>query len=243
MMVMVVAWGSAGLLVSTYWQIPLSHNAYHGDRDIFQLHRSHKSKGSSYADSQGQDIDIGQKGDTIHGYSQHTNGSELEDEYQVYYELHKEASDLSYKPKHKSSLGHPTSALHQSSLRYDNGLKSREISLGHPTNEDFMRKGVKSASIPESHQSHKNNHYYKKGDTSARSPLSGNMTSLREKEIQGENSLIMTSERDGNEMKINGSSQPNQGAPRLILLLTRWRSGSTFLGELLSTAVSETFYR
>lgn len=35
----------------------------------------------------------------------------------------------------------------------------------------------------------------------------------------------------------------NDDAPRVILLLTSWRSGSTFMGELLSSAVPETFYR
>ncbi|KAK8405365.1 hypothetical protein O3P69_001722 [Scylla paramamosain] len=110
MIVVVVVWGSAGLVLCTYWQIPLSPNTYHSGKDLFQPPHSHNGN-SSYPGSQGHDS--------------------------------------------------------------DNGL---------------------------------------------------------------------TGERDENELKINGSSRQNQGAPRVILLLTSWRSGSTFLGELLATAVPETFY-
>ncbi|XP_045138943.1 uncharacterized protein LOC123520593 isoform X2 [Portunus trituberculatus] len=241
MIVVALVWASAGLIVCTYWQIPLSSDIYHGGRDIFQPHHSYNSKGSSYTDSRLHDSDVSQKGNVIQSFSQHTNGRELGDEFQTY-NLNQEASNVSYRFKHVNSLEHSTSALqaHQSSLRYNDSLKSQKINFGNLANEVFIRKGVGNASISENHQTYKNSNY-EHGNILVRDPLLGKWTRLK-KAGRRENQIIMASGRGESNLKINRSSKLNQGAPRVILLLTRWRSGSTFLGELLASAVPETFY-
>lgn len=235
MMVVVVVMGSAGLVVCTHWQIPLSSNTYHDGRDSFlPLH----------SDSQGHDSDIGHKG-VVQSYPQHTQNNELGDEYQTHYNLNQEVSDIRYKSKHVHNLEPPTSALqaHQSSLRYNNSLKSQQINLRYLVNEVFISKGVKSASLSEIHQLYTNSSYYENGNALVHSPPSGNVSNFGKKAGHGGNKIVPERERDESELKINESTRANQGAPRVILLLTSWRSGSTFLGELLATAVPETFYR
>ncbi|XP_064089165.1 carbohydrate sulfotransferase 5-like [Macrobrachium nipponense] len=43
-------------------------------------------------------------------------------------------------------------------------------------------------------------------------------------------------------VKISEQQSQGKGYPRVVILWTTWRSGSTFLGDLLVSAVSETFY-
>ncbi|XP_069945448.1 uncharacterized protein [Cherax quadricarinatus] len=57
-----------------------------------------------------------------------------------------------------------------------------------------------------------------------------------------EHSQIKSGEEEQCHHRPEEKEQGQQGSPRVILLLSSWRSGSTFLGELLANALPRTFY-
>lgn len=254
-MVVVVVCGGAGLAMCKYWRVPRLPYTYHGDGDSFQLSPSHNGQGSGYTGSQRHKSDSVRKEGSVQSHPQQMNDYEPDNEYHGHYatiqhELNRHANDVNYehlvesRKSLKGDLG-----PHQNNLTHNNSLHSHEINPDHPgsnsipANESFIGKEAKSPSHSDSHQTYKSSPHYSISNTVVNSPLSVKVSSGGKKEGHLGNQTFMTDMESKSVSKMDEKKKQNKGPPRAILLLTRWRSGSTFMGELLTTAVPETFYR
>ena len=249
MVVVVVVWGGAVLAMCRYWRVPLLSHTYHGSRDPFHISHSYNDQGFGYTGSQGL------SSDRVQRHPEHMNGLEPGKEYHGRYvtiqqKLNQHPDDVSYKHSVKSFKPINVIKPHIYSLGYNNSLHSQDIKFDYPdsnsisANESFIGKEVRSRSLKDNHKTYIKDRYYVIDNTVPnKSTQSRNVSNGAKEEGHRENQTFMTNKRSNNVSKIDENIKQNKDPPRVILLLTTWRSGSTFLGELLATAVPETFYR
>lgn len=254
--VTVAVWGGMGLALCRYWRIPLRPHAHPGGGDPIQNPHMLHSQASGYRSSQSSE-DASDRLAPI-------NNIKAENRHVAHYDttrlsvINLHMSDVSQKRLSNSLKSPHDSGLQyqQDSAKYsDTSITFHGIGLdNHNTNLDLLTEvstSTKDNDIPKHmaiHDNHSNRHHtlklsYGTNNIFAKNLLPAKSNTEEKDEARQTNRTTATD----NESYVRASQgekvKEQDGAPRVILLLTSWRSGSTFMGELLASAVPETFYR
>lgn len=254
--VTVVVWGGTGLAVCRYWRIPLRPDAHPAGGDFVQPPHTLQGQASGYRSSQASE-DVSDHRVPMNNFkAENRHGGQYDTNRLSVINLH--ASDVNQKRLVNSLNPHVRGLQHQQdSAKYpDTSLTFHGVGLNnHNTSLDLLtevfttsRKENDEPINTAGHDTHSNRHHTLKmspgmNSIFAKNPLPAKVNT---RERGGARQTNKTSATD-NESYVGASQgekvKEQHGAPRVILLLTSWRSGSTFMGELLASAVPETFYR
>lgn len=149
-----------------------------------------------------------------------------------------------------SNLHHPENDLQNKKNRDGNLENFQKVNLSHHnTNRDLLNNVFKVTTNDSFKSNIKNNNHSNNYNTQqtisekfiAKNPLPAKSNNSKERRASREKTH--PSDNVKNKAAPDEEVKENAIAPRVILLLTTWRSGSTFMGELLASALPRTFYR